>query len=79
MAGVFTFGVFADNHPVQIVLPDISEGGNDAGQNACRTDIGVLIKPLADREPQAPEGDMIRETWIAYRAEVNRVSGAEPG
>src|SRR3984957_1022226 len=43
------------------------------GQDASRADVGVLVERLADREPQAPEADVIRHLGRADRAEIDGV------
>ena len=53
VAGILTFGVFADHHPVDIL--SFAQRAGDAWQHARRPHIGILIKALADRQAQAPQ------------------------
>ena len=45
----------------------------DAGQDARRAHIGVLVEALADREAQAPERDVVGHLGRADRAEIDGV------
>ena len=60
MARIFTFRVLAHDHPVEIARPSVTKRRRNAWQDACRSYIRILIKSLADRQPQPPQGDMIR-------------------
>ena len=75
LPGVFTLGVFADDDPVQLLLADVAQRARDAGQHARRTNVGVLVEALADRQPQSPQRDVIGHVGRADRAEVNGVEG----
>ena len=44
-------------------------GPGQAGQQARRPDIGVLVKTLADGEAQTPERDVVGQVGVADRAE----------
>ena len=68
-AGIFAFRVFADDDPVEFLAVHVAQRAGDAGQDAGRADIGVLIERLADREPQAPQRDVV--------GHVRRAGGAE--
>jgi len=46
--GIFTLGVLAHDHPVEIARTDTAQRPLDAGQEAGRADIGVLVEGLAD-------------------------------
>ena len=53
----------------------------DAGQDARRPHVGVLVEALADRQPQAPQRDVVGDLRVAGRAEQDRVlaAAARPG
>src|SRR6185369_10921721 len=53
-AGVFAFGVLTHDDPVQVVGAAALQRTVDAGQDAGRAHVGVLIEALADLEAQAP-------------------------
>ena len=53
--------------------PDFAQRAGDARQHAGRAYVRILIEPLADRQPQAPQGDMIGNVGRADRAEQNGV------
>jgi hypothetical protein len=72
-AGIFALRVFADDHPVEFLAVNVAQRAGDAGQDAGRTDIGVLIERLADRQPQAPKRDVIGHIRRAGRAEQDGV------
>jgi hypothetical protein len=72
-AGIFAFGVLAHDDPVEIADADIAQGRGHARQNLGRTDIGVLIKALADRQAKAPQRDVVGDIGRADRAEIDRV------
>ena len=44
VAGVFAFGVFAHDEPVEIAGPDVTQGGDDAGEDAGGADVGGDFK-----------------------------------
>ena len=72
-AGILAFRVLADDDPVQVLGLDIAQRALNAGQDAGRADIGVLVERLADREPQAPERDVVGNVGGADRAEIDGV------
>ncbi len=49
-AGVFAFGVFAHDDPVQIFRGTTLQGRVNAGQDARGTYVGVLVKALTNFE-----------------------------
>ena len=59
LAGVFTFGVFADDDPVEVTGARIAERGGDAAQDFGGADVGVLLEGLADGEAEGPEGYVV--------------------
>ena len=79
MAGILALAVLAHDHPIQVARPDIAQRRGDAGQDARRADVGVLVEPLADRQPQSPQRDVVGDVGIADGAEIDRVRGAQPG
>src|SRR5438045_3133964 len=70
-ARVFTLGVLAHDHPVD-VAPAI-ERRLDAGQHSRRPHVRVLVEPLADRQAQAPERQVIGHVRRAHRAEEDGI------
>ncbi len=76
-AGVFAFGVLADDDPVEVVRPAALQRRVDAGQDARRPHVRVLVEALADLQPQAPQRDVVRDVGIAGRAEQDRVHVAD--
>ena len=74
-AGIFAFGVLADDHPVDLLA--VAQRARDARQHARRTHVRVLVEALADRQPQSPQRDMIGHVGRADRAEENRVERLE--
>ena len=75
-AGIFAFRILAHDHPVELGPADVAQRAGDAGQDAGRPHIGVLVERLADREPQAPQRDVIGHVGRADRAEIDRVMRA---
>ncbi|MNO76267.1 hypothetical protein D3C76_673380 [compost metagenome] len=73
VAGVLTFGVFPHHHPVDLVA--IEQRAFHPGQHAGRAHVGVLVEALADRQAQAPQGNVIRYVERAHGTEENRVEG----
>ena len=71
--GVFALGVFAHDDPVQVLRRAALEGGINAGQDAGGPHVGVLIEPLANLQPQAPQRDVVGDVWVARRAEQDGV------
>ncbi len=55
----------------------LRNGLSSPGQELRRPHAGVLIEALADRQPQAPERDVIGHLWPADRAEIDRVELAQ--
>ena len=64
-ASIFTFGVFPDDNPIEIIGSDTGEGPLNTWKQAGRANIGVLIEGLADLQAQAPQGDVVRDIGIA--------------
>ncbi len=75
LAGIFAFGILADDDPVEIVGRNARQRAPDAGQDAGRADIGILVEGLADGEAQAPERQMIGHIGRADRTEIDRIEG----
>src|SRR5262249_282653 len=67
--------ILAHDHPVEVT--GLAERAADTGQKACRPYVGVLIEALADREPQSPQGDVVRNVGRANGAEIDRVKQAQ--
>ena len=73
LAGIFAFGILANDHPVKILGRNAAQRAFDSRQDAGRADIGILIEGLADGEAQAPERQVIRHVGRADRAEIDGV------
>ncbi len=56
----------------------MAQRAGDAGEDAGRPDIGVLVERLADRQAQPPKRDVIGDAWRADRAKEDRVEPAQP-
>ena len=78
-AGIFAFGVFTHDNPVEIAGADIPQRRGDAGQDPGRPDVGVLVKALADRQAQAPQRDVIGNIGRADRTKVDRIEFLQRG
>ncbi len=76
-AGVLAFGVLAHDDPVQVLGLAALQRAVDAGQDARRAHIGVLVEALADLQAQAPQRDVIGNVRVAGRAEQDRVLVAQ--
>ena len=72
-AGIFAFRVLAHDHPVELRAGDVAQRAGDAGQDARRAHVGVLVERLADGEPQAPQRDVVGHVGRAGRAEQDGV------
>ena len=57
--GVFTFGVLTHDHPIELTGFAIAQWRFNAGKNAGRAHVSVLIKALTDFETQAPQRNVI--------------------
>ena len=77
-ARVFAFGVFADAHHVDVRGAAVGERRGQAGQQAHRPQVHVLVEALADRQDQIPDGDVIGHRRRADRAEIDRVERGQP-
>ena len=76
-AGIFAFGVLAHDDPVQFRTGDMTQRAGDARQNPGRTNVGILIKRLADRQTQTPQGDVVRDVGSADRTKQDGVEFAQ--
>ena len=54
-AGIFALGVLAHDDPVEFRTGDMAQRAGDARQDAGRTNVGILIERLADRQTQTPQ------------------------
>ncbi|MNR11741.1 hypothetical protein D3C85_1280560 [compost metagenome] len=75
VAGIFAFGVLAHHHPVDLVT--VVQRAFHPRQHAGRTHVGVLVETLADRQAQAPQGNVIRHVERTDRAEEDCVEGLQ--
>jgi hypothetical protein len=76
-AGVLAFRVLAHDHPVEVVRAAALQRRVDAGQDARRPNVRVLVEPLADLQAQAPERDVVGDVRVAGGAEQDRVLAAQ--
>ncbi len=75
VAGVLALGVLAHHHPVNPLAS--AQGARHPRQHARRPDVGVLIEPLADGEPQAPQRDVVGHLLASHRPEEDGVEPAQ--
>ena len=73
--GVLAFGVFTHDDPIEILGTTTFQGRVDARQYAGGSNVGVLIKTLANLQAQAPQGHMIRNVWVTRRTKQDGVFG----
>ena len=57
----------------------VAQRAGDAGQDARRAHVGVLVERLADGEPQAPQRDVVGHVGRAGRAEQDGVVALDAG
>lgn len=55
LTGVFAFGVFADDDPVEVARPAILKRGGGASEDLCGANVGILLERLADCQTETPE------------------------
>lgn len=67
LAGVLTFGVLADEHPVDLL--GCVEFAFCSWEGADRADVGIELEGAAEGEQQAPEGDMVWDVGVAHGTE----------
>ena len=70
-AGVLTFGVLADEEHVHRRVP--GERGWDTFEQPSRSQVRPEVEPLAQRQQQAPEGDVVGDGGIADGPEQHGV------
>src|SRR5206468_11765169 len=76
-AGVFALSVFAHHYPVHVFGGRGLQRTWHARQEPHGSDVRVLVEALTDGQPQTPQADVVRHTWPADGAEVDRVMGFE--
>ena len=76
-AGIFAFRVLADDDPVQVPGTPVAQGAPDTRQDAGGPDVCILIKSLADVQPQSPKGDVIGDGGMTDGAEIDSVKGLQ--
>jgi hypothetical protein len=76
-ARILAFGILAHDDPVQVFRRATLQRAVDAGQDAGRTHVGVLVEALADLQAQAPQGDVVGDVRIAGGTEQDRVLAAQ--
>ena len=65
------------SHPVQLRTGNMTQRTGDARQNSGRTNVGILIKRLADCQTQTPQRDVVRDIGSADRTKQNGVELAQ--
>ena len=75
--GVFALVILAHNIHVDIAGLIAVHRRGDAGQQAHRAQVDVLLKLAADRDQQTPERDVIRHTREADGTKENRIAPRE--
>jgi hypothetical protein len=55
LPGVFSLGIFAHDHPIEIFGRNCPQGTFNAGENPGRTHVGVLVEGLAKWRAAAPK------------------------
>ena len=65
LAGVFAFGVFSDDDPVEGggAVGDGCERWGYAAEDAGGTDVGVVLEGLDEGEAEGPEGDVVGDVF----------------
>ncbi|SBL37239.1 Uncharacterised protein [Klebsiella oxytoca] len=73
-SGILPFGVFTNHVEIDIAGLFTRQRAGDAGEQAHRTQVDVLVEFAAELQQRAPEGDMIRDDIRpADRAEIDRI------
>ena len=72
-AGVLAFGVLAHDHPVELRAGDVAQRAGDAGQDARRPHVGVLVEAAGRSASRRPHSVMWSGTSGAP-AEPNRIA-----
>ena len=75
---VFALGILPDDDKIDIAGLFIAQRTGHAGQQEAGAEIGVLVEPLADRQPQPPERDVVGHARPADRTEEDRVELRQP-
>src|SRR5262245_33240706 len=70
---VLTFRILANANDVDVRGGAPRERRADAGQQTNGSEVDVLHQPATQRQEQFAGGDVIRNVWIANRAEIDRV------
>ena len=75
-SGILPFGVFTNHVEIDIAGLFTRQRAGDAGEQAHRTQVDVLVEFAAELQQRAPEGDMIRDDIRpADRTEIDRIKG----
>lgn len=74
-AGILAFGVFADDHPVDLLA--VPQRTGHTRKHARGSHVRILIETLADRQPQTPQRNMVRHVRRTYSPEENRIERLE--
>ena len=75
--GILAFGVFTNDDEINVTHFFIRERRLHTGQQLGRTITNILLEPLANRQAQTAQGNVIRHGREADRTEINRVEWFE--
>ena len=66
LAGVFAFGVFTNDDPVEGggFVGDGGQGWGYAAEDAGGADVGVVLEGLDEGEAEGPEGDVVGYVFV---------------
>jgi hypothetical protein len=71
--GVLALGVLPDADDVDVLRLPVAERSDDSREEPHRAQVHVLVERLADRQDQAPAGDVVGDLGRADRPEVDGV------
>ncbi len=70
---IFAFVIFPHDVKIDIFSQAVGQRRADAGQQAHRTQIDILLKMSANGDQQSPQRHMIRHFGVADRSQQNRI------
>ena len=73
VARILALGILPHDHPIQIARADARQRRSYSRQYPGRPHVGVLIKALANRQPEAPESDVVGHIGSTDRAKEDSV------
>ena len=75
-AGILALGILTNAHDINILGTLIGQWTAHSRQQAHRPQIDILVKRLAHRQEQAPQRDVVRNPWIAYRTKQDAIEAS---